>query len=129
MPIKAVDCVDSMVSALVARVLVDPNQCASLAKRLNGVMIKPAKTLKIESNGDQENVARLLFFYMAICHDTRGLEGSLDGYIAGAVTTYITPSNVNGIKTQIHSPLAVWRTSHFKNFGPGFHPMGTQSTA
>ena len=79
MPIKAVDCVDSVVSALVARVLVDPNQCASLAKRLNGVMIKPAKTLKIESNWDQENVARLLFFYMAICHDTRGLEGSLDG--------------------------------------------------
>ncbi|MBS7644153.1 hypothetical protein KEJ26_06240 [Candidatus Bathyarchaeota archaeon] len=64
---------------MTVRVLVDPNQCARLAKRLNGVVIKPAKTLKIESDEDRENAIRLLFYYMAICHDTRGLEGSLDG--------------------------------------------------
>ena len=61
------------------KVLVNSNQCASLAKRLNGIVIKPAKTLKVESSGDRENAARLLFYYMAICHDTRDLEGSLDG--------------------------------------------------
>jgi len=64
---------------LATKVSVDSNQCASLAKRLNGIVIKPAKTLKVESNGDWENAARLLFYYMAVCHDTRGLEGSLDG--------------------------------------------------
>jgi len=60
-------------------VLVNRRLCQNIAEKIRGTRFRTAKTLAFETPIERENAARLLFFFMAICHDTRGLNGRIEG--------------------------------------------------
>ncbi len=53
--------------------------CQKIAGKIRGTNFRTKKTLDFKPSTERENAVRLLFFFMAICHDTRGLNGKIEG--------------------------------------------------
>jgi len=68
-----------MGKALREAVVINEHLCQKVAEKIRGTRFGTAKTLDFETPIERENAARLLFFFMAICHDTRGLTGKIEG--------------------------------------------------
>lgn len=64
-------------------------QCFKLAEVIKGIEIRYEKTLTKPILKDKENALRLLFYYMAVNYDTRGIGGHVDGrYYRGSEYLY-----------------------------------------
>jgi len=60
--------------------LVDQEQCARLAQRLDGVAVRPEEFVVVAQTEEQKRrEANLWFFLVAICQATRTLQGYIDG--------------------------------------------------
>lgn len=65
--------------ALQKAVAINEHLCQKIAEKIRGTNFRTMKTLDFETPLERENAVRLLFFFMAICHDTRGLNGKIEG--------------------------------------------------
>ena len=61
------------------RVEVREELCRGVASAVRGIRIRYIKTVDVSRLGGREPALRLLFYYMAINHDTRGVQGFVDG--------------------------------------------------